>query len=48
MPKKGPKDFKKLFPTASNEAIDLLTKMLKFDFKTRITVEEALKHPYLS
>ena len=30
------------------KAIDLLKKLLTFDYKKRITVEEALSHPYLS
>lgn len=34
-------------PTASPEALDLLSKMLKFDPDERITAEECLKHPYL-
>jgi mitogen-activated protein kinase 7 len=29
-------------------AIDLLNKLLEFDPSKRITVEEALAHPYLS
>jgi len=29
-------------------AIDLLRKLLTFDFTKRITVEEALQHPYLA
>jgi serine/threonine protein kinase len=29
-------------------AIDLLKKLLTFDAAKRITVEEALRHPYLS
>ena len=32
----------------NKDAIDLLRKMLTFDPKKRITVEEALKHPYLA
>ena len=39
--------FSTLFPNASPLAIDLLDKLLKFDPATRITVEEALAHPYL-
>lgn len=38
----------KRFPHASPEAIDLLGKMLTFDPAQRITVEEALAHPYLA
>ncbi|EAR83972.2 MAP kinase (macronuclear) [Tetrahymena thermophila SB210] len=48
MPKRQPKQFEKLFSKASKEAIDLLRKLLTFDFTKRITVDEALSHPYLS
>jgi len=41
------KDFSKLFPEANPEALDLLEKMLAFSPEKRITVKEALKHPYL-
>lgn len=44
MPKQS---FAKAFPNASPEAVDLLEKMLTFDPHDRITVEEALNHPYL-
>lgn len=37
-----------MFPNASNIALDLLKKFLTFDASKRITVDEALKHPYLS
>lgn len=40
--------FENLYPRASPLAIDLLTKLLAFDPAQRITVEEALSHPYLS
>lgn len=30
-----------------NQAIDLLDKLLNFDPEARITVEQALEHPYL-
>lgn len=39
--------FSTLFPQANPEALDLLEKMLAFDPADRITVQEALEHPYL-
>ncbi|KAI7861519.1 MAP kinase [Spinellus fusiger] len=40
--------FQNLYPRANPLAIDLLNKLLTFDPAKRITVEEALGHPYLS
>ncbi|SAL99010.1 hypothetical protein [Absidia glauca] len=40
--------FQNLYPRANPLAIDLLNKLLEFDPSKRITVEEALAHPYLS
>eukprot|EP01138_Halocafeteria_seosinensis_P001741 gb/GECG01001784.1/.p1 GENE.gb/GECG01001784.1/~~gb/GECG01001784.1/.p1 ORF type:complete len:537 (+),score=84.51 gb/GECG01001784.1/:1-1611(+) len=40
--------FKRLFPRANPEALDLLSKMLTFDPQKRISVQEALEHPYLA
>jgi len=40
--------FAKLFPKATPEAIDLLQRMLVFDPAKRVSVEEALEHPYLA
>jgi serine/threonine protein kinase len=37
-----------VFPDSSPYAIDLLEKLFRFDPDKRITVEEALKHEYLS
>ena len=48
LPFRKRKDFSKLFPTASPEALDFLQKSLTFDPKKRMTVEQALEHPYLS
>ncbi|EEP82041.1 mitogen-activated protein kinase MKC1 [Uncinocarpus reesii 1704] len=39
--------FQRLFPNANPEALDLLDRMLAFDPSSRISVEEALEHPYL-
>ncbi|CCE61917.1 hypothetical protein TPHA_0B02440 [Tetrapisispora phaffii CBS 4417] len=40
--------FSNLYPQANPDALDLLEKMLAFDPQDRITVNEALEHPYLS
>ncbi|KAG0347673.1 Mitogen-activated protein kinase [Gamsiella multidivaricata] len=40
--------FQQLYPRASPLAIDLLQKLLNFDPAARITVEQALAHPYLA
>ena len=40
--------FRAMFPDASAQAIDLLERMLQFNPTKRITVEDALAHPYLA
>ncbi|KAF0732293.1 hypothetical protein Ae201684_010583 [Aphanomyces euteiches] len=47
-PKRRPIPFGTLYPRASPLAINLLERMLVFDPRERITVDEALAHPYLS
>eukprot|EP01059_Diplonema_ambulator_P032073 TRINITY_DN6107_c0_g1_i1.p1 TRINITY_DN6107_c0_g1~~TRINITY_DN6107_c0_g1_i1.p1 ORF type:complete len:468 (+),score=134.04 TRINITY_DN6107_c0_g1_i1:136-1404(+) len=39
--------FSTIYPKASPEVHDLLAKMLKFNYRDRITVDEALAHPFL-
>jgi len=41
-------NFRKKFPEADPLAIDLMEKMLEFDPRKRITVTQALKHPWLA
>merc|ERR1712228_56630 len=42
-----PMDLSKKFENASSEELDLLHRLLQFDVEKRITVDEALSHPYL-
>ena len=41
-------NFEEMYPEANPLAIDLLRKMLEFHPERRITVEQALQHPYLA
>ena len=47
LPKVPKVPFKRLYSHASRNALDLLEKLLAFDPSERISVEEALAHPYL-
>ncbi|KAK8092824.1 Mitogen-activated protein kinase spm1 [Apiospora kogelbergensis] len=47
LPYMAKKPFASLFPNANPDALDLLDRMLAFDPSSRISVEEALQHPYL-
>jgi mitogen-activated protein kinase 1/3 len=47
LPFRKRRPFAQLFPNASALACDFLTKTLTFDPKKRLTVEQALAHPYL-
>jgi serine/threonine protein kinase len=47
LPFKKKISFKHLFPKSNDLALDLLEKLLAFNPAKRITVEEALRHPYL-
>ena len=41
------KDFKTVFPNANEDALDLLKKLLVFNPKKRLTIDEALDHPFV-
>lgn len=45
-PKNPKEDLSKKYPGAGNHAIDLLNKMLLFNPYFRITIDEALDHPF--
>lgn len=47
LPYMAKKPFPQLFPQANPDALDLLDRMLAFDPSSRISVEQALEHPYL-
>lgn len=42
-----PVPFSKLYPRASPEAVDLLSKLLTWDPSQRVSAEQALQHPWL-
>ena len=44
--KQNPVDFKDMYPGADEQAIDLLRLMLQFSPRNRVTVEQALGHPF--
>lgn len=48
LPFRHKKKFSSLYPQASEDAVDLLEKLLTFSPKKRLTVEQALEHPYVS
>lgn len=48
LPYKDPINFIDLFPGADPEEVDLISKMLTWDPRKRISIEEAIEHPFLA
>lgn len=48
LPPTKPKRLRDVFPTASDESLDLLKSLLQFNPNKRLTAEQALRHPYVS
>jgi mitogen-activated protein kinase 15 len=48
LPPTKPKPLHELFPTASEDALDLIKSLLHFNPTKRLSAEEALKHPYVA
>jgi len=48
LPPSKPRFLQDMFPNASNEALDLLRRCLKFNPSKRMTADEALAHPYVA
>ena len=48
LPPSKPKSLLEIFPTASEEALDMVDKMLQFNPEKRLSAEDALKHPYVA
>jgi mitogen-activated protein kinase 1/3 len=46
--KRVAKDFRMIFPATPPEGIDLLQRMLTFDPRKRITLDEVIEHPFFA
>jgi serine/threonine protein kinase len=48
LPDRAKVDWRALFPDSNEKALDLLDRMLTFHPDKRITIDEALRHPYMA
>ena len=48
LPATKSKKLRDIFPTASDDALDLLRNLLNFNPTKRLSAEQALKHPYVA
>ena len=48
LPATKPKKLKDMLPTASDDAIDMIYNLLRFNPTKRLSVEEALAHPFVA
>ena len=48
LPSTKTKRLRDMFPTAPDDALDMLRNLLQFNPTKRLTAEQALKHPYIA
>ncbi|CAL5975154.1 Mitogen-activated_protein kinase [Hexamita inflata] len=48
LPQSKKKNLKELYPKASDEALDLMSKLLVFNPNKRLTVEQCIEHPFFT